>query len=192
MTGYDFIDKLTERYGTPKNAQFTADIIGWINQEQPDLDRLYVIVVDNHEYESFPNRAKLRMFWQNFGSGKSSDRTKEIIESIKRFNERWSLVGARRIYDTYCHILKIPSEGRTSVHREFMNQWEVIYYHWTRLVEEGRPADLIEKYCEKVRESIVNGTYRQEEFNEEAERQGERVGLVRFEDAVKINFHGVR
>jgi hypothetical protein len=188
-----FINRLTERYGTPKNPQFTDDIVAYLEQAKPDLNKLYTIIVDNHEYENFPNRAKIKHFWESFGTAAGlSDGTRETLRSIARFHEKWGREGSREIVRLYKSILKKDVAARTFAQREFLSQWELVNYHWDRLTDEGASETARESYCDVIKNAVARGEKLTPEFNPLEELQGERVGLTTFDEAVSLDFGGVR
>ena len=155
MTHREFMDQMTNRYGKPKNDMFASDIMRYLEDEAPDCSQLYNIIIDHYEYENFPNRSKVKKLWQSHGGMKTSDKTADILRSIENFHRVCNNKTATELFN-WCEKIYARTD-RSFSQIEFISRWETLYYHWTRMREEGANIDTITVYCEKVKESIIRG-----------------------------------
>jgi len=188
MTQDEFMQRLTERYDKPVNRIFEADVIKFLDITNPDYNDLYNIIADYYKYKSFPSRSTIRELHQQHSGIGTSNKTEGILQSIDRFHAHWKLKSVQDICEV-CRKIH-GSADKTFARIEFIAQWELLYYHWMRMDDEGAMEDTKIKYCEQVKQSIIDGT--PENFSGAAmiDENKRSWGNVNFGDAIPGNFVG--
>jgi hypothetical protein len=180
MNAKEFTEQLFQRYGAPKNQFLMVDIENYFSPLDVDFEKLYRCIVETHEYENFPNLAKVKKIYEEVYQFKSSfsgggrDRD-SLFERVKEISRN---MGVEEICEFMRKIMDAEVE-RTAMRTAFVVFYESLYHHYFRLLAEGREKHTAIAYCEKVKESLLRGeSVGYGEENEKKEIVYQRTGRV--------------
>jgi hypothetical protein len=164
MNATEFIEKLEDRYGEPKNRAVTADILDYFDRNSNvNFDQLYTVIGQNYEYESFPNLAKIKKLFDDHGVRKEQ-RFDDLQVKRKQYFEKTTKWSSEQIA-LHCSTLRVESLRRSLnlVETDFLYWWGDLHHHWQRLQDNGKTKFEIQSYCDAVKRSIANGEKFQDE-----------------------------
>ena len=157
MNSDEFSQRLYARYGKPKSQYMMQDIERYFESLDVDYEKLYNCIVENHEYESFPNLAKVKKIYEEVYQFKSSSTggggRDAYFEKVKEISRGMSIP---EIVE-YVRKIRDREVERTTIRVAFVVFYEVLSFHYNRLQEAGREQSAAIAYCEKVKESLFNG-----------------------------------
>jgi hypothetical protein len=157
MNAKEFTEQLFQRYGAPKNQFLMVDIENYFSPMDVDFEKLYRCIVETHEYENFPNLAKVKKIYEEVYQFKSSSNggggRDAYFEKVKEISRNMSIP---EIVE-YVRKIRDRDVERTTIRVAFVVFYEALSFHYNRLLEGGRDQSSAVAYCEKVKESLFNG-----------------------------------
>lgn len=157
MTVDEFLIKLEHRYGKPKNDYFLDDIRDYLNSINVNLDTLYDAVRDNHEYESMPNRSKIKNICEQHVSTRPHGAERPTWDEMKR--EVISKTHNKTIPEIVRLIVRIKDNFHEVTPRQmvFLDTYDLLAYHYHRMIDDTGDEQRAIHYCRVIREQIEAG-----------------------------------
>lgn len=178
MNFEDFIKLLTKRYGAPKNEQVTEDLRKYFFDRRINYDTLYDLIVENYEYETFPNLAKIKSISSAVGSHKGSkDKVMEFIDYQKQIIDDSKSYSVEKILKTI-KAIRAQQEKRTlrTVEISFLHYWSSLENFAGILKDKLHLDGEIYRMCLSVKDRICQGND-DNSYRPEDELEGNRTGL---------------
>lgn len=157
MNVNEFLIKLENRYGKPKNDFFLDDIRDYLNSINVDLERLYDAIRDNHEYESIPNRYRIKEICEKHLTSRPHGEARPTWDEMKR--EVMNITHDKNIPEIVRLIVKIKDNFHAVTPRQmvFLDTYDLLAYHYHRMIDDTGDEQRAIQYCRAIREQIEAG-----------------------------------
>ncbi len=147
-----FINSLVERYGKPKSDFVINDIKYYFNEykDNIDFDDFYSQFVQQYEYESFPNVAKLKIF-----------HGKMYFKTNKDFHYDYdyaSCMDGKEVEEICAMVFNFRNRSGElkSYEIDLVYKWDKLSYLYGMLTDAKKDKAYIIRQCTRMRDKIIN------------------------------------